>query len=323
MTQTAELTDVRSGCAIQWLHSLDEIRAIEGEWESLVSRVEWPSAFSGFDWAVTWWEHFGAGAKLAVLTVRDADGELIGIAPFYIARTLRSVGLRRLGFIGDRSVGSDYLRVIADRERWQGVASAVAGALTQKRPAWDYVEFRDSACDDVNGAIAGLLEDRVRGVSFAEGATCRYIPLPQSFEEYLSSISCNLRGNFRRRVRNLKKNRDVRFECLVDGEAFAESYETLVHLHANRFLRRAEASAFTGNGEVESFHRDVSRRLAARGVARLFRLNVDGATVGALYGFHLGSRFQFFQCGMHPEWMEHGVGQITVGLSIQGAIEMG
>ena len=62
---------------------------------------------------------------------------------------------------------------------------------------------------------------------------------------------------------------------------------------------------------------------AARGWARLFLLRASGQTVAALYGFSIGSTFQFYQCGMHPAWLNLGVGQLIVGGSIHEAIRAG
>ena len=69
--------------------------------------------FLSHGWMFTWWKHFGKG-QLAVIAVRDAGGRLVAVAPFYIARTSAGLGARRLGFLGDKHVGSDYLNVLAD-----------------------------------------------------------------------------------------------------------------------------------------------------------------------------------------------------------------
>jgi CelD/BcsL family acetyltransferase involved in cellulose biosynthesis len=168
-----------------------------------------------------------------------------------------------------------------------------------------------------------MLRSKDLTVTVAQGPVCRNVPLPATFESYLATIGGNLRGNFKRRLRNLKKAHSVEFECIRTGPPLEQSYAELIRLHESRFRKRNRKSAFTGDRAVGRFHRDVSNRLAGRGLVRLFQLTVDGKAAAVLYGFQLGKRFQFFQCGMHPDWLAQGIGQITVGLSIEGAIELG
>jgi CelD/BcsL family acetyltransferase involved in cellulose biosynthesis len=321
-----ELIDQSSAavvCSVAWVRSTSELASLHREWKALVEQIAEESVFVHFDWVATWWEHFGSGSELAILTVRDERHGLIGLAPFYISRSLKTLGLRRLGFIGDKHTGSDYLRLIAHKAFWEEVVTAVSTALIEARPSWDYIELLDSDNDIVNCALALALRGNGLTVAVSPASTCRHIPLPATFESYLASIGGNLRGNFRRRLRNLRKAHNVEFECIRVGQALEQSYERLLVLHERRFRTRGKKSAFTGSQEVRQFHLHVARRLACQDLVRLFQLTADGKVIAALYGFQLGTRFQFFQCGMHPDWLTQGIGQITVGLSIEGAIELG
>ena len=52
-------------------------------------------------------------------------------------------------------------------------------------------------------------------------------------------------------------------------------------------------------------------------------LEVDGRPVAAFLGWRLGARFAFYQSGFDPEWAEHSVGSVLLGMTIRSAIEEG
>ena len=60
-----------------------EIEPIEAEWNALTQDVP----FRSFQWASSWWRHYRQpGMQLFVLAVRDDQGQLIGLAPWYLGR---------------------------------------------------------------------------------------------------------------------------------------------------------------------------------------------------------------------------------------------
>ena len=57
-----------------------DLEALRDEWNRLAGNVP----FRRFEWLTTWWRHYRQPDwKLFVITVREADGELIGLAPWY------------------------------------------------------------------------------------------------------------------------------------------------------------------------------------------------------------------------------------------------
>jgi len=294
---------------------------IAGEWNDLFRRSGCENVFLSFAWMSTWWTHFGKG-QLALIAVRESSGQLVAVAPFYVARNAPAAGARRLGFLADQRVGSDHLEILCDPAFENAAIEEIARVLFAHGDLWDFVELRNAADSPLTGALSRALTTGGMQVRETHRHACRYIALPESFEQYLAGVRIGLRANFRRRWRNLQG--EQRAECLAfSSQAGIERhFPVLLALHRMRFEQQKASSAFLAPG-VPEFHTAAMRVLAAQGLARLFLLEAGGETVAALYGFVVSRTFQFYQCGMRPAWRRYGVGQVLIGNTIAHTIAMG
>ncbi len=311
------VTEVHSA----WISSEAEFARLGAEWCDLFKRAKQENVFLAFGWMSTWWKHFGTG-ELAVIAVRDGSGRLVAIAPFYIARQMGGVGPRRLGYLADEHVGSDYLSILADPEWEEMAAYEIARRLFDHRARWDYIELRDTVDSPLASAFSAQLESRGMRPEQATRRVCHYIPLPASFEKYLAGLGTSLRCNYRRRWKMLQREHQGACVVLSSAAEIEQHFPRLMDLHRMRFEQRAAESAFLAP-RVPEFHSEAVLALAQCGMARLLLLQANGETVAALYGFCIGGTFQFYQCGMHTEWMRHGVGQVLGGNAIEQAVSQG
>jgi CelD/BcsL family acetyltransferase involved in cellulose biosynthesis len=318
-----EVSEVSGPAQATWIATAEDFESLRGDWTELFEAAASRCAFLSFEWMFTWWKHWGKGRALAIVAVQDDQGRLVGLAPFSIARVFpAALGARRLSFLADAHVGSDYLGILA-RPGWeQAVLDAIATAVWARRSEWDYIELGDAEDGPLLASLCARLEAMGMSVHKTPASVCRYIALPASFDAYLAGISINLRSNYRRRWRVLQRMGPADIVAVSDPAGLERHFPELLRLHRMRFQQREQESAFTRSG-VPAFHEEVLGELAARGWARLFLLQASGQTVAALYGFSIGKTFQFYQCGMHPGWLNLGVGQLVVGSSIQEAIRTG
>lgn len=307
----------------EWVNTTAEFEQLAAEWMDLFQRAKRENAFLSFDWMFTWWKHWGKGCRLAILAVRTTGGRLVGLAPWYIARS-RPAGLgpRRLAFLADTHVGSDHLNILTEPGCGGAAVEAIVRTLARDRSRWDYIELRDAEDTPLFSSLCARLEQAGLTAYRSAASVCHHIPLPASFEEYLPRLSTSLRCNYRRRSKALASDGQFEFVVVSSANDLERHFPDLLRLHGMRFQQRGRESAFLQPG-VPEFHRDAVQSLAARSWARIFLLRVSGEIVAILYGFSVGKTFQFYQCGMHPGWMRNGVGQIMVGHAIQEAIRSG
>ena len=86
LAQAQDLTT--ADCSIEVVCDLDRFNALAPEWDRLVEGQGADHVFLSHAWFRTWWESFGAGNELFVVTVRDR-GKLRAIAP--LMRTRASI----------------------------------------------------------------------------------------------------------------------------------------------------------------------------------------------------------------------------------------
>src|SRR5215211_516254 len=84
---------------IEVLTEAKDFVALEAEWDDLYESCPSATPFSSWAWLYSWWEVYGEGSYgLRLITLRNADGLLVGLLPLMVRRRL---GFGRLLFVGD------------------------------------------------------------------------------------------------------------------------------------------------------------------------------------------------------------------------------
>ena len=68
LTQLAPAA-VNAAIQVREVTTLLEFDAMRSEWNALVTRLDLPSPFQSWDWNRAWWNHFGAGRSLLILSL--------------------------------------------------------------------------------------------------------------------------------------------------------------------------------------------------------------------------------------------------------------
>lgn len=291
-------------------------------WELLQMETASPNPFLTWGWISAWWRQFGKGKRLDVLAIRN-NGELIGIAPFYLETVrLMRIPFRRLSLLGDEGVGSDHLDLISRRGLEETVAAAVARFWLERGFEWDFVHFRGfaEAAPSLSVFTRELGEEWV--VQNEEEEVCPYLPLDPTWDDYLNRLSGSMRYTIRRKIRNLEKNEKIELVMLEEVEAGRRGMARLIELHQKRWNAQGGSAAFITESKIP-FHRQTSDYFFEKGIAKLFFLNVNGEAVASLYGFAMGGKFFYYQAGFDPSWGDRSVGMVLMAKSIQAAISRG
>jgi CelD/BcsL family acetyltransferase involved in cellulose biosynthesis len=283
--------------------SLEVVGALDdlaGEWRDLAERSG--NVFSTWEWASTWWHHFGDGRRLLLMACRRDRGGAFAILPLYISsgrpvRTIRFVGNGPADQLGP---------VCAPQDRHEA-AGLLKRALDQRCPAWDiFIGEQLNAEENWSALLGGTTLRRDSSpVLRVEGRT---------WEEFLASRTSNFRGQVRRRERKLARDHDLRFR-LTDSDRLEEDLETLFQLHVLQY------EAFAGGRK--DFHREFAAIAHARGWLRLWIMEVNDRPVAAWYGFRFANAECFYQSGRDPAWDEYSVGFVLLAHTIREAFNDG
>lgn len=293
--------------------------ALAGEWNRLAGDVP----CRRWEWLEPWWRHYGTHSdELFVLLVRDSEGELIGVAPWYLSRSLRHGPVLR--FLGSGDVCSDYLTVFARPEMRTLVIDEIADYLTGDAAGeWDMIELTGVEADDLaTSALVDRLAEHDYVVHQQPGESCWRLELPADWESYVKTLSKTRRERTRQIVRGAFDTGRALSRQVVDRDALPRFFDVLVELHQKRRQSLGEQGCFI-DATFTAYHREVIERFFALGRLRLQYVLLDGRPVAIEYDLTGGNTIYFYQSGIEPAVLEQRPGWLgTIG-SLRSAIEQG
>lgn len=257
--------------------------------------------FATPQWSRVWWEEFGAGTELLVLSFLDP--EPVGLACLVLDRstaTLRFLGGEDLtDYMGPVSAGPEYLPAIAE--------ALVSYALAEI-DGWSRMDFR---CMPVPFRFAEWLvevADRLHlPFGMDEHEMTAVLALPASFDAYLDQLGKHRRHELRRKLR--------RFEEAAPDARLVPSQPESLDRDLERFFAMHRGSAgekghFMGEQRASFFER-IAREFAPAGLLSLDFLEVGGAPVASTFSFPYAGSFNLYNSAF-----EAGAGGISPGIVI-------
>lgn len=292
--------------------------ALRPEWDALMERSA-AASFNRWGWLYPWWRRIGSEREPRLLTARAQDGRLVGLMPLCLEDR---GGIRRLCFLGENHVGSDYLDIVAELGREAEIAMLFAQQLRQKTAEWDVLDLLDLESGSLtlkalSDTFAGAFEVEQRacfvcpGEGFADG---------EGFDAFLARTA--RKENYLRRRKWLEKQSGFRINVARSPTELARPLSEFFRLHALRWQGAGGSEGIKGPS-VEAFHRDATFLLAESGLLRLYTLEVAGAAVASVYGILDRQVFSYYQSGYDPAWASKSVGLVLVGETFRDALASG
>jgi len=281
---------------VDLVSSLDELQE---EWVRLAPESR--NLFSTWEWASTWWGHYGAGHDPLVAACREGR-DTVALLPLYLwsrrpARIARLIGhgpadqLGALYASGAQAAAAEAVRQTAE----QADLDLVLMELLSGRESWQDLLRQEP-----------LLRESSPTISLGAG-----------WEPYLAGRSPNLRQQIRRRERQLDRRHAVRFRLATEPHRLQDDLTLLYTLHRARWGARSAFSRF------EDFHRDFAAVALERGWLRLWFLELDERPAAGWYGFRFAGVESYYQAGRDPAFRDDSVGFVLLAHSIRQAAEDG
>jgi CelD/BcsL family acetyltransferase involved in cellulose biosynthesis len=279
-----------------------DVAQIAATWDRLAESSG--NIFSGWEWAMLWWRHFGRGRRLSVGVAKEA-GSINAIVPLY---RWRERPLRVLRFLG-HGHGDLLGPVCAPDDR---VAHEALGAALARSDfdvfVGDWLLAGEHWADDLGGRI--LRETGYPIIRFHE----------RTWDEFLAARSRSFRKDARGGLRRLEREHKIQIRQASDPERLAQDLDTIFSLHRARFGAH-EGCYFCR--EHEPFQRAFAARALERGWLRAWILELDGKPVSTEYGFRFGDAHFAYQTGRDPAWDRASVSSALETYTIRKALEEG
>ncbi|MDD2884488.1 MAG: GNAT family N-acetyltransferase [Dechloromonas sp.] len=296
------------------------LAALQADWEGLLAKTPRRSIFLEWEWATHWLTNFNLHPW--IVTIRDAQGQLCGLAPW--VRDRRGP-LWQIRFIGSGLTQADHLDIIAHDTEQAAISACLADFLSSTQAAWDILVLDGL---DGDSALPDALHRRF-GPGLQRASTpCPYIPFAgindwAHFQKTRLSSHMRSKGlRYLQNVLNRENPGQVFYERITEASQLGAALECLIEQHQQRWSDKQTYTPFE-DAQFLAFHRAFAQRALDRGWLGLYRLRVGEQTIATVYGFHHGNKFFDYQHALNNDWSKFSPGRQLIAYIVEHCITGG
>lgn len=283
--------------SIECVIAPQRLRELEPQLWSLFESDEQATPFQSPAWLLSWVECFAPADSLRALVCWQGD-QPVWFLPLWLDRSANPPVLKLVGVgVGDYQDGLVDPRQ-PDPRAW--LAQGLSGLMTREAAS---VELSDLRPGSPLLALSPWFHHHAQ-----PDATCPFLPIEGSFEDYLRARPLGLRRNLRRTQSHLQQLGRVEFR-LAEASNIERLMETFLDLHAARWREKDEANVLADR-TVRRFHLRAAPGLMAHGLLELLALCLDGCPVAMAYVLRRRERFMYLTA------FDPALGQVSLGSAI-------
>lgn len=289
---------------------------LESEWNTLLERSPMNRIFSTWEWQSTWWKIYQPG-DLWVITCRDDEGRLVGIAPWFIhdsdeGRTVSAIGCVDV---------TDYLDVIVDKDCTGAVMDCYAAYLTENKDLFQRIRLCNIPEESPTYAqFSDSLQHHGFRTEIEQLDVAPLIHLPDDWSDYLSLLDKKQRHELRRKLRKSKGGVNDIDWYIVNGE-----HDVNQQLEQFMVLMAAsdeEKKAFLDDEKNAQFFRELIPVLFEKGWVQMTFLTVRNDPAAAYLNLDYNNQILVYNSGLMRGEHDHlSPGIILLANNIRYAIE--
>lgn len=300
------------------------LEELGGEWNTLLSQSRAETIFLRWEWIRSWRKVLGDRITPFAIVVRDEEGTIAGIAPFYKTayQLLRVVPFKVLRIMGDFPTGAEcldwILRLDCEAEASRGIATALADGAGEWDFLWiPYVPHWTGGRDRIrNASVEKGFHFSEREVLFGD------MPLPGSLDELLSTFGSSHRYNTRRDLKRTFEQPTAKFIHCQGEEEIPRYLDSLFQLHGLRWSLEGQPGTFRKKPNEARFYRDFAIEALRRNWLGLYGIEISGELKAVQYGYIYNGVFLQMQEGFDQE-SGRGLGNILRLKVIENLIAKG
>lgn len=285
---------------------------LRGEWADVAAVDPDPNVFLTWQWAHTWWRHFGAGRdghRLHIVVVRDPHG-VVGIVPLYRSKVgVGPVAATSLQRINHDS--GDYGGMLLARRADEAVALLVDHLGAQLHGEVAVVVLSRLASDAHFTALLG--DELVRHAATVETVVTQLdeVCLFTDVRDGFNLAKQAKKHKIRQRLRRLSEEHGSVTFVEHTGESLDTGLDRLVSLHDRRWDEIDEPmQGLLAEADRREFLLDAIRALDAEGMVTLLSIEADGTPVAVELDLVHQNRVFLFKGSFDPEYAAFSPGQL-------------
>lgn len=295
-----------------------DLESLNEEWNALLARTESNLVFLTYQWQSAWWKAYHPG-ELFIITVRNNQGQLLGIAPWFIetsaefGRTVRTIGCVDV---------TDYLDVIVHPNHTEAVLTEFVHILIQQQERLDRVNLCNlPQYSTALRHLPTILSNCGFSIEVCQQEVCPVIMLPTSFDAYLESLDKKQRHELKRKIRRAESSEDVKWYIVGTDHDLDAEVKRFLELMASSHTAKKD---FLDDPANVSFFRSIAPQLFEQGWLQLCFLTIAGTPAAAYMNFTYNGHVLVYNSGLLPDQFAHlSPGIVLLAYLIQHAIAEG
>lgn len=290
---------------------------LKPEWNALLERSTANRVFSTWEWQSIWWAAYHPG-KLWVVECRSDEGELLGLAPWFVennaefGRVVRSIGCVEV---------TDYLDLIVDSRYVSDVLECIASYVKAHSDGFDVIDLCNlPETSPGYGQFPDMLSKHGFDVKVSVQEVCPVIQLPETWDEYLEMLDKKQRHEVRRKIRRAEGAPEKIDWYIVDeSRNLSEEADRFLALMAASHTQKAHFLEDTQNVD---FFKSIVPVAYENGWLQLSFLTIGEQAAAAYLNFDYGDSVLVYNSGLLPDQYGHlSPGIVLLAYNIQYAIE--
>ena len=170
--------------------------------------------------------------------------------------------------------------------------------------SWDEIILENiSAESDTTSLLQRFAEGYGLNFKIINRTPSILIKLPESWDEYVKSISSSLRYKINRGRKEFGKLGGT-YHLVKEESELPQAIAELERLHQYRWKSKGKQGAFSSH-EWKTFHQKLMLLLLNKGRLKLSFLKLDDQVVAVNYNFAFDQKIHFFQSGLIPHQNKH------------------
>lgn len=306
---------------IHEINTFEKFSELRKSWNKVLRRSRDDSPFLT-------WEHIAVSInnlkdeqKLKILYITD-ENKILAIAPLrqscnYLRNRFRYIVLEPL----DYGAATDYTGLILTEKPNDCMSFFLEYLYSQNN--WDFFCINDIPKESAVVQILNEHKDLFPKFKIETGATCPFIKLPDSIEEFQNLLSSNYKRNVARRLRKLKREHGVvEIKEYFEVGSLEQSMNLFFELHQKRWISKGEKGTFNLQ-EMRNLFLDRARFFAEKGWLGLYFLTVKEKPIAAKYCLKYNEKLYGCLSGFDPDFSSYSVGKTLLIEVIKKAIDQG
>lgn len=311
---------------IKWLDGSNALSEIRPAWQSLEQSTH-ASIFTSWDWLNAWWTHYGQNKNLHILVIK-IDEQVAFILPFQVITqyTLGVLAIEHWLNLGSKSsAGCDYLGAVFDStlQLSDHELQLIFDAIQDKKPARSILHFNETGTSAFPNKVQAInFLEKHRRVYQDEPTYCPAIQLPDSWDEYLGSLSRNFRSQIRRDLKKFEANDELNISVHRSPEDMPAKVNELKRLNTQRIAQLGQVSSFQSDN-LAPFIAEATEHLASSQHCTFYQLHHNEKSIGIILLIHNKQAQYYYLGGFDEEYKKHSPINILFIHAIKAAIDNG